>query len=239
MQSSANRKPNKRKAEGFSFCLEEVQPILCKVVQTEGKGWAETFPIYTKNYPRKNVSTLQPHLIYLWYSVQKRLKDLIFQPFRPFSPTFPDTGWPFKPRHTLFGLPFFRRRWRNPKTVYAQWGWTVLKGWKIKPFSHFSYEYQQQPRVGWRVEGFFQRQKKRLGSARNTHFCRRATMPWLRFSEPPSAMPKPGIETPNPPFERDERGGEPQKASGKRPIVQQEKTTNKTQLIIKSNLSLI
>lgn len=31
MIDSANRKPNKRKAEGFSFCLEEVQPILCKV----------------------------------------------------------------------------------------------------------------------------------------------------------------------------------------------------------------
>ena len=30
MQSSANRRPNKRKAEGFSFCSEEVQPILGK-----------------------------------------------------------------------------------------------------------------------------------------------------------------------------------------------------------------
>ena len=35
-------------------------------------------------------------------------------------------------------------------------GWNFLKGLELKPFSHFSAEYQRKWRFGWRVEGFLQ-----------------------------------------------------------------------------------
>ena len=56
---------------------------------------------------------------------------------------------------------FQRHPAKNPTPARLQ-GWTLLKDLKIKSFSHICSEYQRETKVGWRIEEFFQRLKRRI-----------------------------------------------------------------------------
>ena len=95
----------------------------------------------------------------------KGLKGLIFKPFKPFSPgrkPYSNFGQPFQKPGLARQLQASAFQSAALSAQSCPRGWTVLKGWKIKPFSLFGIEYQLKSTVGWKVETFFEGLKRRI-----------------------------------------------------------------------------